>query len=115
YYKSFDPRTQTYDSVQIGIDRRRAFRAATDRGQLVVGIPFDAGRFAAIDANANIWTAWSAEYVITRVNAAGDTTLVIRRDVPAEPVTGEDLEGWRAMQASLFERAPGIQARIEEL
>lgn len=116
YYKSFDPGTEAYDSVQIGLESARGYRAAlASGGQLSMGIPFSSRRLATIDRNADIWTANAGAYGITKMNATGDTLIALHVEVDPSPVTEEDLEIWRESAAATFERAPGIRADIERL
>lgn len=113
FYKSFDPHTQAYDSVAIGRDETRGFRAALEGGgQMSLGIPHTAGRVSTIAPDATIWTARSGAYAITKMDPSGDTLLVLHMEAAPLPVTADDLERWRA---PMRERLGPVVADLERL
>jgi hypothetical protein len=115
YVKSFDPRTQAYDSVDLGLQTSRSYRIAIANGQMVVGVPFGASMFAAIDPLGNVWTAGSGSYRVARISPAGDTTLILEVDEPPLPLTAADRDAWAEGMASTFERAPQARRELEAL
>jgi hypothetical protein len=113
YFKSFDPRTQAYESVIIGLATYRSLRAAYPGGQMVMGLPFAPSSIAALDRAGNVWTASSDAYTITRASAAGDTLLVLKVEETAPAVTAEDRAEWEEGMSRVFERVPSIRAELE--
>ncbi len=94
YLKSFDPRTEAVDSVFLGERTYRSYVAPRGRGWSYRSIPFDAGGGLAIDPTGGFWTSDGRSYRIARLDAQGDTVLVVEADVPALPVTTADREAF---------------------
>lgn len=65
----------------------------------VVAIPFGAASDWAITPDAHVWIGFSGAYALARRSLDGDTTLLIERDVPPVPVSGEERE--RAIEEDL--------------
>lgn len=98
YYKSYDPRTETYDSLYLGDFTRRSYAVIRpDGGGSFFGLPFSAGTLTAFDPEGSIWSARSSDYTLARIDAAtGDTTLVVEAELHGPLVTDEDREVWLA-------------------
>ncbi len=90
YYLRYDPRTETRDSIPLGRGTSRSFVAEVAGGRMYAGLPFAAGTELAVDPDGHVWSAWSEDYRIARIDEAGDTVLVIELDAEGPPVTDED-------------------------
>lgn len=109
YYKSWDPRTQAYDSVFLGRTVTRSFRVTFENGSMVMAIPFSPTLLAARDREEGIWIASSNAYRVARLGAGGDTLLVLEVGVDSLAVTAGDRAAWRERMESTFERAPAAR------
>lgn len=109
YYKSFDPRTEAYDSVELGVAKFYGYRAAYQGGQANMRIPFTSSPVVTMDRSGNIWIADSGAYTVTRMSSTGDTVLVLQVNVPTESITQEDREAWRSSSEAIFEQIPALR------
>lgn len=87
----FDPASEERDSVFVGESTARTFIAALgDRGWAHYAVPFDPEANHVVDPTSGIWTSDPSSYSVARLDEAGDTTLLLTVDVPAQPVTQAD-------------------------
>lgn len=115
YLRSYDPRTQGYDSVALGVDRRRAYAIVIPQGFIGTQIPFDPVPLVAVASDGGAWVANSGTYRIARIDASGDTLLVLRVEVAPDPVTDADRAAWRSGPGARFQEFPRELAGIEAL
>ena len=115
YYKSFDPKTASYDSVFLGEATSQAYMIQYEGGNSVFGLPFDTGPITAMDRTGAIWTGSSDLYRLARLNRSGDTTLVLSIDELGPPITAEDRDDWLERFNRFQERAPALKAELAAL
>jgi hypothetical protein len=92
YVRFHDPRTEEGDSVFVSRIRNRGFAIVSDVGWGFRNVPWEPGLQMAVGADGEVWAARGGEYRIVRLDARGDTTLVIEAAVTPERVTPEDRE-----------------------
>jgi len=90
YLKSWDPRTDVTDSIFLGEATYRTWISQAGAGWRYRSIPFDRGDAIAFAPDGGAWVTDGREYRVTRVNAAGDTTLVLESAVEPDAVTRAD-------------------------
>lgn len=90
YLKWYDPATEAVDSVFLGEGRSRSFVSETGGGYRFQGIPHTPGPVTAVDPDGGFWRASSEAYRIARLDARGDTVLVIEAAVDPLPVTAAE-------------------------
>ena len=113
YMKSIHPETGAVDSVHVGRTRSRSFVVPMSAGgQAFFPVPFDSRRAIGLDPEGGFWRSQGEEYHITRLDARGDTTLVIEAAVPRLPVTASDRE--RVVER-MTEQDPGLDGPAREL
>lgn len=116
YYKSYDPATETHDSVFLGESPVRTFVVRLGDGWSVFGIPFAAGALQALDPRGAIWSvASSDDYRLVRLDPSGDTALVLDVDVDGPAITAEEREEWLGRLERFGERAPSLRAELGAL
>ena len=89
---SFDPGTEARDSVFVGAFVGRTHVASFGSSTRYLQIPFEPRQHVVVDPGGSFWIVAGARYEIVRLDAAGDTTLIITADVPPPPVTDADRE-----------------------
>ncbi len=87
---SHDPPSGSQDTIQLGTVETHSYVVPLEGGWSFRPIPFRASLLSAVDPAGAVWVAMSDAYRIARLNARGDTTLVIEVDLPPSPVTAED-------------------------
>jgi len=87
YYKSFDPASETYDSVFVGTATYHAIALRGERGGSVRQVPFSSQRLHVLDPAGFIWTAISDQYLLTKLDTSGDTVLVVQAEADAPLIT----------------------------
>ena len=85
-----DPAAGTQDSIPLGVREFRSFVVALEGGWSFWSVPYQPSLLHAVDPAGGVWVATSDAYRIARLDAGGDTTLVIEVDLPAPPVTAAD-------------------------
>ncbi|MEQ9570294.1 MAG: hypothetical protein RLN75_08910 [Longimicrobiales bacterium] len=103
YLKVYDPATERYDSLPVGQRTYRSWVTRVGTGYSMASIPFRASELTVVDPAGGFWTTASTAYRIARLDAGGDTTLVIEASVEPLPVTAADREAFVAPRA---ERGP---------
>lgn len=94
FYKSWDPATEVYDSIFLGDAQARTYVVRMANGWSVFGLPFAPGPLAAMDRVDRIWTGTSDTYRLARLDASGDTTLILQVDLEGPVVTPEEKTDW---------------------
>lgn len=115
YYKSFDPRTETYDSLYLGDYASRSFAVISANAGSFFGLPYAPANLTAFDPSGYIWSARSDDYALARIDAAnGDTALVVEAELEGPQVTAEDREAW-LVRLDRFgeEQAARIRSQLE--
>jgi hypothetical protein len=91
YLKSYDPRTEIMDSVFVAEVAFRAVVSRNDRGGYSYrGIPHDPRVLTVVDPAGGFWQASGTAYGIARLDATGDTTMLVEVDAEPVPVTQEE-------------------------
>jgi hypothetical protein len=75
---------------------RDFFEVRTERGGMVMGVPFSAGPIRHLDGRGSIWSGHGSEFRIVRTTLAGDTLLEVLLEAEAAPVTDAELDEWRS-------------------
>lgn len=96
YLRFHDPRSGEGDSVFVAEQAARGWAIAFEAGWGFRSIPWEPSLHTAVDPSGAVWAARGERYRITRVDAQGDTLLVIEADVPPEPVTAQEREEFLA-------------------
>jgi hypothetical protein len=113
YMKSIHPETGAPDSVYVGRTTSRSFVVAmAGGGQAFFPVPFDSRRAMGLDPEGGFWRSQGEEYRITRLDARGDTVLVIEAAVPRLPVTASDRE---RVVAAMTEQGPEMERPAREI
>lgn len=113
YLKSYDPETDTADSVFVGATAYRSYVARNDRGgQTYRGIPYDSHPITIVDPAGGFWRAYGTDYRVARLDEQGDTVMVIEVGAEPIPVTDEDRE--RYIQSAV-ESSPSSLRLAEEV
>ena len=113
YWKVHDPAAATSDSVYMGESRYRTLISQNARGGWSYrGIPFEAGVVSTVDPAGGFWQAHTGEYRIARLDAVGDTTLVVTAEVAPTPVTEADRT---AYMEEMLGYDPEARAALEEV
>lgn len=68
---------------------------APRRGSMEFPLPYAPQRIRAFDHRGAVWVGSSHEYVLYRIGTAGDTTLVVRRDIEPRPLTASEADSVR--------------------
>ena len=104
YLISFDPQSDTRDSLSLGRTEYRTFVSKTARGGYRhYRIPYDPRVSVHVDPDGGFWQMEDHTYRIARLNARGDTVLVIKVEVDPIPVTRKDRQTY---VDALVERSP---------
>ncbi len=91
YMIRFDPATDRRDSIYVGERAYRTHSAESDGGGYAHrGIPFFARPSTVVDPDGGFWRTEGARYSVARLDARGDTTLLIEVSEEPAPVTQED-------------------------
>lgn len=112
FMTSFDPATETRDSVFIGETSNRFWVMSFENGQSVMGIPHTSGARPVFDPRGGFWAVDAPAYRVVHVDAQGDTARIIRGDVPAIPITDVDRDTYLAFWE---ERGPEFARSAAEL
>jgi len=113
YAKYRAPGTRPADSLFIYEAWTRSLIQHMDRGGFRIwGIPFDHRTLSAVDAEGGIWIGDPDVYRIVRMEASGDTTLIVEAAVEPLPVTDADREAWKAPR---LERSPDDARTLDEV
>lgn len=112
YLISYDWRTEVQDSLYLGPSSDRSFVYRSNGSNTHYGIPFDPSVIIRVDPDGGFWRVETEAYRIARLDARGDTVLVV--DVQVEPlaVTEEDR---RSYVDALVERSPNRQGAAESI
>lgn len=73
-----------------------SFSVRTERGGMVMGVPFAASPVFYLDGRGSIWHGHGSEFRITRSSFTGDTLLQIVLNAQPAPVTAEELAEWES-------------------
>lgn len=92
YMKVYDPSTEASDSVLLGTRTGQWWVQAFDNGFSSQQIPFSSTTLSVVDPAGGFWRVSTDAYRIARLDASGDTTLIIEAAVPPRPVTPGDRE-----------------------
>lgn len=112
FMTSFDPATETRDSVFIGESSSRFWVTTFGNGQSMMGIPHTSGARPVFDPRGGFWGVDAPAYRVFHVDLQGDTARVIRGEVPAIPVTDVDRD---AFVSAFEERGPEFARAAAEL
>lgn len=113
YMKSIHPGTGAVDSVYMGPTASRSFTVSMAGGGLAsFPVPFDSRSILLLDPEGGFWRSSGGEYRIARLDARGDTVLVIEAAVPRLPVTAADHA--RLVEA-MTEQSPDLDVPAREL
>jgi hypothetical protein len=99
WFHAVHPETEARDSVYVGERSGRSFVTLTAGGGWSVrSIPFAPLSTTLVDPDGGFWATHGAEWRVVRLDARGDTTLILEAAIPREPVTAEDrdplVRGW---------------------
>ncbi|HLG05554.1 MAG TPA: 6-bladed beta-propeller [Gemmatimonadales bacterium] len=75
------------------------FSIRTDRGGMMMGVPFAPSPEYYLDATGRIWHGHGSEFRIFRTSFAGDTIMELVVDAQAAPVTDPELAEWEEGQS----------------
>jgi hypothetical protein len=113
YMKSIHPGTGAVDSVYVGRTAARSFVVSMAGGGLAsFPVPFDPRVVIRLDPEGGFWRSSGHEYRVARLDARGDTVLVIEAAVPRLPVTAADRA--RVVEA-MTEQSPDLDGAAREL
>ncbi len=91
WFHAVHPETEVRDSVFIGEQHSRSWMTAFEGGGFsLMAIPFEARSATILDPEGGFWTTEGADYRIVRLDAGGDTALVLEAGVPRATVTAGD-------------------------
>jgi hypothetical protein len=97
YLVSFDPATESRDSIFLGIDTYRYFVTRSGRrGFSFQQVPFQPRGVTVVDPQGGFWRSDAEEYELVRLDGAGDTTMVVQADISPPAVTEQEREEFRA-------------------
>ena len=96
YLRFHDLRSGEGDSVFVAERVARGWAIALEAGWGFRSMPWEPSLHTAVDPSGTVWVAHGERYRVTRVDARGDTLLVVEADVPPEPVTAEEREEFLA-------------------
>ena len=95
YYVSYDPQSETVDSVYLGESGFRSYTYEDPNGiWQFLPLAFEPSDMFELDPSGGFWIANSASYRIVRTGASGDTLIVIEVDLPAQRITDQDRDGY---------------------
>jgi hypothetical protein len=93
YLKSYDPRTETTDSIYVGDLTYRTLIARNNQGGYSYrAVPYTPRRISVVDPAGGFWQVSGTAYRIARLDEQGDTALVIEVAADPIPVTEQDRE-----------------------
>jgi len=92
YLKSYDPRTETTDSIYVGDLTDRTLIARIKGGYSYRVVPYTPRRITVVDPAGGFWQVSGTAYRIARLDEQGDTALVIEVAADPVPVTDQDRE-----------------------
>lgn len=92
YVKGHHPGTGAEDSVFVGTDVGLGYAIVYENGYAYRQVPYTPTLVSAADPAGGVWAAWTGEYRVARLDAQGDTVLVIEIDLPPAAVTSADHE-----------------------
>lgn len=90
YFVSFEPRTGTRDSVLVGVAVESAVVARAGTRISWYPIPHHPPLRALVDPHGGFWLVTDEHYRLTRLDAQGDTVVVIEVDEAGPLVTADD-------------------------
>jgi hypothetical protein len=90
YMLRYDPETEERDSVYVGRGASKSYILPITNGFRFYSVPFQTGTPTVIDPAGGFWKLNTSEYGLARLDADGDTTLVVRVHMEPLPVTDED-------------------------
>ena len=73
-----------------------SFSVRTERGGMVMGVPFAAAPVYHLDSAGNVWHGHGSDFRIVRSSFAGDTIMEIVLDAVPAPVTEAELAEWES-------------------
>jgi hypothetical protein len=113
YMVSFDPVTDVKDSIYLGVGSFRTLISRTNQGGYSYRpVPNEPGPITVVDPDGGLWRTNSGAYHVVRLDALGDTVLVIDSETPAPPVTAGDRSEF---VEAMVERSPDLRRVAEEL
>lgn len=88
------PAMDTIPLPQTNAPPFESFSVRTERGGMVMGVPFAPAAIYSLDDRGTIWHGHGGEFRIVQTSLAGDTLMEILLDATPIPVAEEELREW---------------------